>query len=84
MPQRDLLEMLAANRPHAVVVSIRMTAFLPAFKELATAIRAAMPEALLLAVGTARITPVLLPLCNGVASTFAETQALLEKGLPHA
>jgi methanogenic corrinoid protein MtbC1 len=82
MPQRDLLEMIAGKRPYAAIVSIRMAAFLPAFKDLADALRGTVPAMLLLAGGTPRIAPLLTRLCDGVPATFAEAQAMLEKG-PH-
>jgi methanogenic corrinoid protein MtbC1 len=84
MPQPDLIGTLTATQPFAIVVSVRMTAFLPAFVELADKLRAALPATLLLAGGPARIEPVLARLCDGVPPTFAQAHALLEQGRRHA
>ncbi len=84
MPQPDLVNTLLAARPFAVAVSVRMTAFLPAFTELAAAIRAVLPEALLLAGGPPRLGPVLAERCDGAPSTFAQVNALLDRGRRHA
>ncbi|MCU0605957.1 MAG: cobalamin B12-binding domain-containing protein [Candidatus Edwardsbacteria bacterium] len=80
MPQPDLVKALAAARPYAILVSVRMTAFLPAFAELAGAVRDALPATLLLAGGPARIGALLGRWCDGVPATFAQAHALLERG----
>ncbi|MCU0288339.1 MAG: cobalamin B12-binding domain-containing protein [Acidobacteria bacterium] len=84
MPGEELLNSLENRRPHAIVISIRMLAFLPAFRNLVQRLREKLPGVKVLAGGPSRLENVLKSLCDGVPKDFAECSALLEQEVSHA
>jgi methanogenic corrinoid protein MtbC1 len=84
MPEEELVRALDTRTPRALVVSVRMIAFLPAFRSLTQLLRVRQPGLTILAGGTPRAKPVLVQMCDGVPETFAECHEMLMERIDHA
>ena len=80
MPEEDMLRLLEARRPQAVVVSVRMVAFLLSFGDLVQHLRQRLPGVRILAGGPPGVHPVLSAFCDGVPKNFEECHNLLAEG----
>jgi methanogenic corrinoid protein MtbC1 len=78
MPDADLAEAVEKNRSQALLLSISMTAFAPAFQRVAGRLRKRMPRLRIVArTGLRRLVPFLETFCDGTAVTFDACHRLL-------
>lgn len=84
MPETEMFDLLETRQPGAIIISIRMLAFLPALSRMVQCSRAKLPGMKILAGGTARAETILKTLCDGVPRNFTECRAMLEEKVNHA
>jgi methanogenic corrinoid protein MtbC1 len=84
MPEEDMLRLLEQQQPEALVISIRMIAFLPALRGLVQRVRERLPDMQIMAGGLPRAATVLNTICDGVPADFEACHHLLERRQRHA